>query len=117
MDAVIRLSWEGKMPRIRCLLIKAALLVYANWAIHAYPTAVLDAEFLVYGQFKLLSDIREQILPLEAKFIEQTEYGPKYQIRSTLTGPNGRSLRVMTIWMIEDATNQTKFVTLVPDKL
>jgi hypothetical protein len=66
---------------------------------------------------QLLSDIREQILPLEAKFIEQTEYGPKYQIRSTLTGPNGRLLRVMTIWMIEDATNQTKFVTLVPDKL
>lgn len=62
-------------------------------------------------------DIREQILPLEAEFIEQTEYGPKYRIRSTLRGPNGRDLTVVTIWMTEDATNQTKFVTLFTDKL
>jgi hypothetical protein len=35
----------------------------------------------------------------------------------TLTGPNGLILRVITIWMKEDTTNQTKFVTLFPDKL
>ena len=34
------------------------------------------------------SPISDQILPQEADFIEQTEYGPKYRIRSTLTGPN-----------------------------
>jgi hypothetical protein len=50
MATVIQLSWKGKMPRIRCLLITAALLVYANWAIHAYRNSVLDADFLVYGQ-------------------------------------------------------------------
>ncbi len=65
----------------------------------------------------LLRDIRQQILPLEADCFEQTEYGPKYRIRGTLTGPNGRALRVVTIWMKDDATNQTKFVTLFPDKL
>ncbi len=65
---------------------------------------------------KLLRDIRQQLLPLEVEFHEQTEYGPKYQIRGTLTGPNGRGLRVLTIWMKEDATGQTKFVTLLPDK-
>ena len=65
----------------------------------------------------LLRDIRQQILPLEAHCFEQTEYGPKYRIRGTLTGPNGRALRVVTIWMKDDATNQTKFVTLFPDKL
>jgi len=66
---------------------------------------------------RLLMDIREQVLPLEAEFIEQTEYGPKYRIRSTLRGPNGRALSVVTIWMTEDATNQTKFVTLFPYKI
>jgi hypothetical protein len=50
MGTVIQLSWKGKMPRIRCLLITAALLVYANWAIHAYRNSVLDADFLIYGQ-------------------------------------------------------------------
>jgi hypothetical protein len=66
---------------------------------------------------RLLADIREQVLPLEAECFEQTEYGPKYRIRATLTGPNGRTLRVVTIWMKENTTNQTKFVTLFPDKL
>ena len=66
---------------------------------------------------RLMRDIREQLLPLEAEFHEETEYGPKFRIRGTLTGPNGRGLRVLTIWMKENATNQAKFVTLFPDKL
>jgi hypothetical protein len=53
----------------------------------------------------LLRDI-QQILPLEADCFERTEYGP-----------NGRALRVVTMWMKDDATNPTKFVTLFPDKL
>jgi hypothetical protein len=40
----------------------------------------------------LISDLR-QVLALDAEFVEDTEYGPKYQIAGTLTGPNGRSLR------------------------
>ena len=64
----------------------------------------------------LLTDIREQILPLDADWVEQTEYGPKYRIRATLVGPNGRSLRVVAIWMTDDATKRTKFITLFPDR-
>ena len=66
---------------------------------------------------RLLSDLRTQLLPLDAELFDQTEYGPKYRIRGTLTGPNGRVLRVLTIWMKEDATGETKFVTLMPQKL
>ena len=43
---------------------------------------------------QLLSDLRTQLLPLEAELFDQTEYGPKYRIRGTLTGPNGRVLHV-----------------------
>jgi len=38
------------MPRIRYLLITAAILVFTNGAIHAYRSGLLDAEFLAYGQ-------------------------------------------------------------------
>ena len=45
---------------------------------------------------QLLTDISDQILPCDAEFVEQTEYGPKYRIRSTLNvertqweGPEG----------------------------
>jgi hypothetical protein len=65
---------------------------------------------------RLLADLRTQLLPLEARPLERDEYGAKYEIRGKLTGPNGRALRVVSIWMIEGATGHAKFVTLYPDK-
>ncbi|MBI3375259.1 MAG: hypothetical protein HY017_26365 [Betaproteobacteria bacterium] len=65
---------------------------------------------------RLMEDIREQLMPLEAELIENTEYGPKFAVAGVLTGPNGRDLQVVTIWMAEDATGRTKFITLYPDK-
>jgi hypothetical protein len=64
-----------------------------------------------------MNDLREQLLSLNAELFDETEYGTKYRIRGTLTGPNGRALRVLSIWMKENATGDTKFVTLLPDKL
>lgn len=63
---------------------------------------------------RLRHDIRSQLLPLAAAFLELTEYGPKYQIRGSLRGPNGVELQVVTIWMTEEASQQTKFITLYP---
>ena len=34
------------------------------------------------------------------------------RIVGSLIGPNGRTLRVKSIWMIESATKKTKFITL-----
>ena len=65
---------------------------------------------------RLSDDIRRQLLPLEAEFEEKTEYGDKYRIRGTLTGPSGRLLRVVSIWMTESATGTTKFITLYPER-
>jgi hypothetical protein len=56
------------------------------------------------------------LLAGDAEFVETTEYGDRYRIRGTLVGPNGRTLRVASIWMTEDATGQAKFLTLYPDK-
>jgi len=65
---------------------------------------------------RLLEDIRQQLLPLEAEFEETTEYGDTYRISGTLKGPNGQTLRVVSIWMIEHASGLTKFITLYPQK-
>lgn len=46
---------------------------------------------------RLMTDLRKQLLPLEAEPFEETEYGPKFRTRGTLTGPNGRALHVVTI--------------------
>lgn len=75
-----------------------------------------QAGYTLENADRLLVDIREQLMPLEAVAIENTEYGPKLALAGVLTGPNGRALRVVTIWMTEEATGQTKFITLYPDK-
>jgi hypothetical protein len=71
--------------------------------------ALKDAE-------QLELDIRRQLLPLDAEFLDRGGYGIKYIIRGKLKGPNGRVLRVVSIWMIENAGGSAKFVTLYPDK-
>ena len=65
---------------------------------------------------RLLEDIRNQILPVEAEFMRKTVYGDLFRIRGQLLGPHGASLRVITVWMAEYASGETKFITLFPDK-
>lgn len=64
----------------------------------------------------LETDIRAQILSMPATFLESGRFGDSYEIRGTLTGPNGVSLNVVTIWMTEYETRITKFITLFPNK-
>lgn len=77
---------------------------------------LLLAGYTLENADQLVNDLRTQLLPLDAVFLGQTEYGAKYQIRGVISGPNGRLLRVVSIWMKEDATGMTKLVTLFPDK-
>lgn len=61
----------------------------------------------------LEQDLRNQVLTQPAEFLGKTQFGDKYAIQTTLAGPNGNELSVMTIWMVTN--DMTKFVTLVPD--
>ena len=80
------------------------------------------SKFLEKGGYKaaswerLATDIREQILPREAELMRKTHYGAMYQIKGILKGPNGVLLKIITIWMKENKTQKTKFITLYPDK-
>ena len=72
------------------------------------------AGYTVENSNRLRHDIQTQLLPLDAEFLEPTDYGPKYRIRGSLRGPNGLELQVTTIWMTEETSQQTKFITLYP---
>jgi len=65
---------------------------------------------------KLEQHLREQILSLEATYIETDRFGDKYQIIGELSGLNGISLKIITIWMTEFDSGKTKFITLYPNK-
>jgi hypothetical protein len=49
---------------------------------------------------QLERDLREQILTLEAQPTRKTKYGQKYQIVGSLICPNGRILKIKTIWIV-----------------
>jgi hypothetical protein len=61
---------------------------------------------------QLERDLREQMLTLEAQTTLKTKYGQKYQIIGSLTCPNGRILKIKTIWIVTE--KNTNFVTLFP---
>ncbi len=65
---------------------------------------------------RLLDDIHAQLLPLDAEDLGPFAYGQKFRIRGTLVGPNGLSLRVVSIWATVLTTGETRFITLYPDK-
>jgi len=64
----------------------------------------------------LLADLRQQLLPQDAVFVEQNQFGDYFEIVGKLHGPNGFTLRVRTIWLTDRLSGSTKFVTLLPDK-
>lgn len=64
----------------------------------------------------LENDLRNLLLSRNAQLIENTQYGQMYEIKGKLSGPNGKRLSVYTIWMTESETENTKFVTMYPDK-
>ena len=67
-------------------------------------------------RLSLPANMRAQLLPLEAQRLESNTFGQYYEVRGTLTGPNGVALPVRTIWMTEHLSGVTKFVTLIPDQ-
>jgi hypothetical protein len=75
-----------------------------------------QAAYVLDNWEQLEQGLRLQVLPREATLIEQTVYGNIFEIRSSLTGPNGKTLFVNTIWMNELRSGAIKFITLYPDK-
>jgi hypothetical protein len=78
-------------------LLAAAGYTLANWE-------VLERDLHQLAQTHEISDI------------ETSPYGIKYEVRGTLQGPNGSTLYVVTIWITLEATGETRFVTLFPDR-
>lgn len=65
--------------------------------------------------WELIKDIREQLLPAEGMFEERKLDGELYGVNGELTGPNGRTLRVKTVWL-RKWNGEWRFITLLPDR-
>ncbi len=75
------------------------------------------AGYILTNWHVLETYLRNQILSEHAVPTERTEFGQMYEIRGRLIGQNGKCLRVLTIWMTDRETGNTRFITMYPDKL
>jgi hypothetical protein len=60
----------------------------------------------------LYADIRS-LLPTAAELQSENQYGKYYFSLAELTGPNGLTVRVRRIWLL-DLESSYRFVTLIP---
>ena len=63
---------------------------------------------------QLARDLRQQILPLDARPAGESRWGVKYEILGLLRGPNGRAAGIRTIWIVLRGDARPRLVTLVP---
>jgi hypothetical protein len=65
---------------------------------------------------RLEADLRRQILTREAKPAAQSAWGLKYEILGPLTGPNGTTAWVRSIWIVPAVGTLPRLVTLIPER-
>lgn len=65
---------------------------------------------------QLETDLRQQVLSREAQPGKHSPYGEKYEIVAPLTGPNGKTALVRTIWIILHGETAPRLVTLIPEE-
>lgn len=62
------------------------------------------------------ADLRAQHLSQEARPGKKSMYGEKYEIVAPLSGPNGNTRWLRSIWMIRKGEPFARFITLIPEK-
>ena len=63
---------------------------------------------------QLLAAIRK-IVESEAAFAaDRTEYGQKYVVRGSITGPNGQTSVLDTVWIVLNSGSHPRFITAYP---
>jgi len=56
-----------------------------------------------------------QIAAGDVDWQAETQHGQKYGVSGTLTGPNGKSSEVVTVWIIMIGQQNPRLVTAYPD--
>jgi hypothetical protein len=65
----------------------------------------------------LKNDIIKAVEGSEIAKVTLTDWGTQFEVRSEWSGPNGRLIKVITIWQQDAGTEFVRFITLKPDKL
>ena len=64
---------------------------------------------------ELATQLRAIAMEGEATLAEQSVYGDKYLISAILSGPQGRSAAVVTVWIVPTGGDIPRLVTVYPE--
>lgn len=56
-------------------------------------------------------DLRNLILSRDVASILETEYGKKFVVQGDITGPENRTVRIVTVWVILRGEDTPRFIT------
>jgi filamentous hemagglutinin len=59
-------------------------------------------------------DLKKFILSYDAQEIEVTRFGRKFIVEGSLAGPSGRTMQIITVWVILKSESIPRFVTAYP---
>jgi hypothetical protein len=59
-------------------------------------------------------DIRS-LAAQDVQSTETTRYGQKYEVRGSITGPNGRAARIVTAWIVRTGEDFPRLLTAYPE--
>ncbi len=107
----MKIPFEAEIPERK---LTAYLLV---------PRGIDDkAAFLAQAGFNesnwrlLLIELQKLASTIEAIIDRADEYGTFYRVEGAITGPNGRKLEVVTIWLCVKLNGSYRFITLKPSR-
>ncbi|MBM2814966.1 MAG: hypothetical protein HW421_1728 [Ignavibacteria bacterium] len=75
-----------------------------------------NAGYFLENAEVLLEDIADIIKNNDPIYQSTNQFGALYKIFGELAGPNGRILDIVTVWLQNNQSNITHFVTLYPNK-
>lgn len=108
-----------KLPdKNKAIIPREKLESYLLSPVHStgrYKAVFFSSLGYTQNDWEVLENDLRGLLYRDAKESEETEYGKKYEIRGTITGPNGHSAAIITVWVILHGEKEARFVTAYPE--
>jgi len=80
-----------------------------------YKSAFFRSIGYLQEHWQLLERDLRAVLANEAEPSDVSEYGQKFTVRGTTTGPNGRTGRIVSVWIILAGERTPRFITAYPE--
>lgn len=66
------------------------------------------------ADWQTLSDAITGLVIGDVARVQETNFGTKYEVPGTITGPNGRAAAIVTAWIVLSSEDFPRFITAYP---